>query len=86
VGLVSPTPIISSVVKAFGSECADCHPVDQSLPTQLTRLAGQFDQRRQPVDHPTERRLSTDSVEKLVASKNCLENSSVSAIYCHAKR
>jgi len=38
---------------------ADCQLVDQSLPEQLTRLAGQLGHRRQPVDHPTEGRLST---------------------------
>jgi hypothetical protein len=36
---------------------ADCQLVDQSLPAQLTRLAGQLDQRRQPVDQPPEDRL-----------------------------
>ena len=40
------------------SPCADCQPVDQSMTAHLTSLAGQLDQRHQPVDHPTDGRLS----------------------------
>jgi hypothetical protein len=32
--------------------CADCQPVDQALPIQLTSSGGQLDHRRRPVDHP----------------------------------
>ena len=48
-----------SDVDQFGCLDADCQPVDLSLPTHLTKLAGQLDQRRQPVGHPTEDREST---------------------------
>ena len=45
---------------------ADFQPVAQFWPpNHLTTFAVLFDQRRQPVDHPTEGHLSADSVEKL---------------------
>jgi len=56
-----------SIKIRFAPLVADCQPVDQSLPTQLTNLGGQLDQRRQPVDRLTEGLLSAYSVEKLTS-------------------
>jgi hypothetical protein len=51
------------MVYRYGSlRIASC---TSSLPTPLPTFAGQLNRRWRPVDHPTEGRLSTDSVEKL---------------------